>query len=81
MSNFTAQSCERQRNMEDGTFPSKRALKEHVDAGRPVWFRDTSMINPRGTIGIAEMRPADVIVGPHEYKRKWYANVKNGKVV
>jgi hypothetical protein len=67
-----------------GTKPAtKKALREAV-ASTPerVRFYDTSMIDNRGDVGIEDLRPNDVIVGPDPYtKRSWYANVKNGKVV
>lgn len=63
-------------------FPTKTSLKAAVASGlRPlVW--DTSYHNPRGTIPIHELKPADVIIGPNALEdRKWYANFRNGKIV
>lgn len=65
-------------------FATKAALKSAVAAGENVLFRDTSMFNP------LDIRADDLaqgqtlyLVGPFEYERKWYAQVKshNGKVV
>lgn len=68
---------------QDGrNFPSKKALREHVAAGKPVTLVDTSAFNPRGTVALADVQPVDVIVGPDPYRdRRWYANIKKGKVV
>lgn len=76
MSNFHATD-------ENGAnFKTKKAFREAVASGAFVELADTSAFNPRGVIGVADLRPADVIVGPDPYtKRDWYANVKNGKVV
>jgi hypothetical protein len=76
MSNFHATT-------EDGeNFKSKKSLKEAVARGDKVFFTDTSAFGNRGTIGVADLRPSDMVVGPDPYKaRNWYANVKNGKVV
>ena len=63
--------------------PTKKALREAV-AAQPhvVTFMDTSAFANRGTIGIDDLTPADVIVGPDVYTaRNWYANVRNGRVV
>lgn len=76
MSNFHAQDSD------GANFASKKALREHVAAGKPVVLTDTSAFNCRGTIPIATLSPIDVIVGPCPYtNRRWYANFKNGKVV
>jgi hypothetical protein len=62
---------------------TKKALRELVaSAPERVSFYDTSAFNNRGTVGVADLSPIDVIVGPDPYtKRSWYANVKSGKVV
>lgn len=63
--------------------PTKKALREAVAANpATVTFMDTSAFNNRGTIGVEDLTPADVIVGPDVYNaRNWYANVRNGRVV
>lgn len=77
MSNFHA-TDNRGRN-----FKTKKALREaYADDPTQVEFADTSAFNPRGVLNGAELTPIDVIVGPDPYRdRRWYANVKNGKVV
>jgi len=58
-------------------FPSKKALKDAVEAEQPVAFTDTSAFSNRGTVKAAELTPSDVVVGPDPYRdRRWYANVK-----
>lgn len=76
MSNYGAQHA-------DGSnFKSKKALREAVAAGESVIFYDTSAFNNRGNPSAAELSPIDVVVGPDPYTdRRWYANVKNGKVL
>jgi hypothetical protein len=50
-----------------------------------VRFEDTSYLDSRGVFwGIDHplLTSSDVIVGPNAYtNRKWYANIRNGKVV
>jgi hypothetical protein len=76
MSNFHATDGEGR------NFKSKKALKEAIAAGQTVYFTDTSAFSNRGTIGVAELRAGDMVVGPDPYRqRNWYANIKNGKVV
>ena len=62
---------------------SKRALRDAVKATPDaVVFQDTAMIGNRGRLTVAELTPSDVIVGPDVYSdRRWYANIRNGKVV
>ena len=62
---------------------TKKALRELVkESPERVTFYDTSAFNNKGEVGVADLSPIDVIVGPDPYtKRNWYANVKNGKVV
>ena len=62
---------------------TKKALRDAIlNAPNTVDLFDTSFINNRGHIPISEMNPSDVIVGPNcENNRKWYANIRNGKLV
>lgn len=66
-------------------FPTKKAFREHVKSGKDTILVDTSYMGNRGTIvlphHVERLGPSDVIVGPHPTDRRWYANVKNGKVV
>jgi len=69
-----------------GDFPSKKALREFV-AAHPddVRLEDTSLIENKGVhygLASADLRRSDVIVGPNPWNnRRWYANVRNGKIV
>jgi hypothetical protein len=62
---------------------TKKALRELVrDAPERVTFYDTAVFNNRGTVGVADLSPSDVIVGPDPHtKRSWYANIRHGKVL
>lgn len=63
-------------------FKTKKALADYVkeQGAARVQVFDTSMFDNRGTITLADLGPADVIVGPDPYtRRNWYANVKPGK--
>jgi len=69
-----------------GEFASKKAFREFVSyAPDSVRLEDTSAINNRGTfygIDDPQLTSSDVIVGPNPWtNRKWYANIRNGKVV
>lgn len=78
MSNFFATDAE------GNEFASKKALREFVSATPDsVRLEDTSAFNSRGvTWGIDILTTSDVIVGPNPWRnRKWYANIRNGKVV
>lgn len=71
---------------EGNEFASKKAFREFVrDAGDSVYFEDTSAFNSRGQfVGTDNplLSSSDVIVGPNPWRnRKWYANIRNGKVV
>lgn len=67
-------------------FASKKAFREFVsEASDSVRFEDTSFFDNRGTFYGTDnplLKSSDVIVGPNPYtNRKWYANIRNGKVV
>jgi len=68
----------------DGRKPAtKAALRAAVrTAPDTVRFDDTAAIGNRGMLSVADVKPSDVIVGPDVYRsRRWYANIRNGKVV
>lgn len=64
-------------------YPTKKALREAVKNDPDgVRFFNTSMFASNELVGIDALGPTDVIVGPDPAtNRKWYANIKNGKVV
>lgn len=67
-------------------FASKKAFREFVtEASDSVRFEDTQYYGSRGVFwGIDHplLTSSDVIVGPNAYtNRKWYASIRNGKVV
>lgn len=64
------------------TFKTKKALREAVEAegADNVTVFGTSMFGNEEAATVAELKPADVIVGPDVYnKRMWYANAVKGK--
>lgn len=68
--------------LRDKSLKTKKALREAVASGQDPFVFDTSMFGNRGTIPVSQLQSSDVIVGPDvERDRRWYANVKNGKVV
>jgi hypothetical protein len=74
MSNFHAKT------LAGANFPSKKALRQAVANGDVVVLEDTSAFNNRGTVGVTDLNPSDVIVGPDPYRqRSWYANIQPGK--
>ena len=63
-------------------YPTKAALRRAVIAGSYVIVRNTSGFETTYSQSIADLAPTDVIVGPCPYtNRRWFANIKNGKVV
>lgn len=67
-------------------FASKKALREFASAAPDsVRFEDTAAFGGRGVFwGIDNplITSSDVIVGPNAWRnRKWYANIRGGKVV
>jgi len=71
---------------EGNEFKSKKAFREFAsEAPDSVRFEDTSFHGSRGVFWGTDnplLTSSDVIVGPNAYRnRKWYANIRNGKVV
>lgn len=71
---------------EGNEFASKKAFREFVSAAQDsVRFEDTAAFGNRGWWWGADnplLTESDVIVGPNPWRnRKWYANIRNGKVV
>jgi hypothetical protein len=62
------------------TFPSKKTMKEAVEAGLKFYLFDTSLIGNKGNIrieDIAEGQSVGPIVGPDVFRnRKWYATIE-----
>jgi hypothetical protein len=63
-------------------FKSKKALREALAANQVVRMTDTSAFSNKGTVEPDALSPIDVIVGPDPYNdRRWFANIRKGKVV
>jgi hypothetical protein len=63
-------------------FRTKKALAEAIKAGEDVTFTDTSLTDNAGTVKQSMLHLTDVVVGPDPYKeRRWYANIRYGKVI
>lgn len=64
------------RTAHGANFTSKKALRDALAAGDPVYFTDTSLFANRGTLTLAQLTPGDVVVGPDPYRdRRWYGAV------
>lgn len=61
-------------------YPSKKAIKEAIAAGRTVYFEDPSLFNPQPFS--SDNVPAGrgiPFVGPSAYSRKYYGTISVGK--